>query len=98
MNGSAVAIDTSTQDLDGWFDARFDKKMSEREAAKTPSMTIIATKGTLDAAYPPFILASTAAALGWEVSVFFTCSTTARKSSSPRSPSGWGPRASCRER
>ncbi|OGA53668.1 MAG: NADH dehydrogenase [Betaproteobacteria bacterium RIFCSPLOWO2_12_FULL_62_58] len=35
-------------------------------------MTIIATKGTLDWAYPPFILASTAAALGWNVSVFFT--------------------------
>jgi peroxiredoxin family protein len=35
-------------------------------------MTIIATKGTLDWAYPPFILASTAAALGWSVSVFFT--------------------------
>jgi peroxiredoxin family protein len=37
-----------------------------------PSMTIIATKGTLDWAYPPFILSSTAAALGWDVSVFFT--------------------------
>ncbi|OFW27812.1 MAG: NADH dehydrogenase [Acidobacteria bacterium RIFCSPLOWO2_02_FULL_65_29] len=35
-------------------------------------MTIIATKGTLDWAYPPFILASTAGALGWEVSMFFT--------------------------
>ena len=35
-------------------------------------MTIIATKGTLDWAYPPFILASTAAALGWNVSMFFT--------------------------
>lgn len=35
-------------------------------------MALIATKGTLDMAYPPFILASTAAALGWEVSVFFT--------------------------
>ncbi|HET9650771.1 MAG TPA: DsrE/DsrF/DrsH-like family protein [Usitatibacter sp.] len=35
-------------------------------------MTIIATKGTLDWAYPPFILASTAAALGWNVSIFFT--------------------------
>ncbi|MDH4323877.1 MAG: DsrE/DsrF/DrsH-like family protein [Betaproteobacteria bacterium] len=35
-------------------------------------MTIISTKGTLDFAYPPFILASTAAALGWNVSVFFT--------------------------
>ncbi|GMR19625.1 MAG: DsrE/DsrF/DrsH-like family protein [Gammaproteobacteria bacterium] len=35
-------------------------------------MAIIATKGTLDWAYPPFILASTAAALGYEVEIFFT--------------------------
>jgi len=33
---------------------------------------IIASKGTLDWAYPPFILASTAAALGYETQVFFT--------------------------
>ncbi len=60
------------QDLNAWFDTKFDEKMRQREAAHVPSMTIIATKGTLDMAYPPFILASTAAALGWEVSVFFT--------------------------
>ncbi|MDT8387579.1 MAG: DsrE/DsrF/DrsH-like family protein [Thiogranum sp.] len=42
------------------------------EEAKTPSMAIIATKGTLDWAYPPFILASTSAALGWDTSIFFT--------------------------
>jgi peroxiredoxin family protein len=35
-------------------------------------MAIIASKGTLDMAYPPFILASTAAALGYEVQIFFT--------------------------
>lgn len=35
-------------------------------------LAIIATKGTLDWAYPPFILASTAAALGYDVEVFFT--------------------------
>jgi peroxiredoxin family protein len=35
-------------------------------------MAIIATKGTLDWAYPPFILASTAGALGYEVQIFFT--------------------------
>ena len=35
-------------------------------------MAIIASKGTLDMAYPPFILATTAAALGWEVQIFFT--------------------------
>lgn len=40
--------------------------MSEKKLA------IIATKGTLDWAYPPFILASTAAALGYQVQIFFT--------------------------
>jgi peroxiredoxin family protein len=35
-------------------------------------LAIIATKGTLDWAYPPFILSSTAVALGYEVQVFFT--------------------------
>jgi peroxiredoxin family protein len=35
-------------------------------------LAIIATKGTLDWAYPPFILGSTAAALGYEVEIFFT--------------------------
>jgi peroxiredoxin family protein len=36
------------------------------------SMTIIATQGSLDMAYPPLILASTAAAFGWDVTVFHT--------------------------
>jgi peroxiredoxin family protein len=43
--------------------------MSENSNTK---LTIIATKGTLDWAYPPFILGSTAAALGKDVTVFFT--------------------------
>jgi len=54
------------------FDEHFEQKMAEKDAQHIPSMTIIVTKGTLDMAYPPFILASTAAALGWEVSLFFT--------------------------
>ena len=40
--------------------------MDERKLA------IIATKGTLDWGYPPFILASTAAALGYATEIFFT--------------------------
>jgi peroxiredoxin family protein len=63
-------------DLDRLIEHRLDallpKKLAELREKQTPSMTIIATKGTLDWAYPPFILASTAAALGWNVSVFFT--------------------------
>ncbi|MCP4410045.1 MAG: peroxiredoxin family protein [Gammaproteobacteria bacterium] len=35
-------------------------------------LAIIATKGTLDWGYPPFILASTAAALGYDTQIFFT--------------------------
>lgn len=59
-------------DMERWFDQRFEQIMRQREEAKTPSMAIIATKGTLDWAYPPFILATTGAALGWDVSIFFT--------------------------
>jgi len=43
--------------------------MSENEAK---SMSIIVTKGSLDWAYPPFILATTAAAMGLNVTMFFT--------------------------
>lgn len=60
------------QRLDELLPAKIEQKLAELKAARTPSLTIIATKGTLDWAYPPFILASTAAALGWDVSVFFT--------------------------
>jgi len=39
---------------------------------RSEKMVIIATKGTLDMAYPPLILASTAAAFGYDVTVFHT--------------------------
>ncbi|MFC7211100.1 DsrE/DsrF/DrsH-like family protein [Natronoarchaeum sp. GCM10025321] len=42
------------------------------EGDDTKQMTIVSTKGTLDMAYPPLILASTAAAFGWDVVVFHT--------------------------
>ena len=58
--------------LDELLPQKLEEKLAELRAAKTTSMTLIATKGTLDWAYPPFILSSTAAALGWDVSVFFT--------------------------
>ncbi|MGH7538038.1 MAG: DsrE/DsrF/DrsH-like family protein [Gemmatimonadales bacterium] len=35
-------------------------------------LALVASKGTLDAAYPPLILAATAASLGWEVGIYFT--------------------------
>ena len=49
-------------------EAKFKKLMSERKRR----MAIIASKGTLDMAYPPLILATTAAAMDIECSIFFT--------------------------
>jgi len=47
--------------------------MSDASSAINPnSMSIIVTKGSLDWAYPPFILGTTAAAMGHEVTMFFT--------------------------
>ena len=43
--------------------------MSESNAK---SMSIIVTKGSLDWAYPPMILSTTAAAMGLDVTMFFT--------------------------
>ena len=75
MNAEAEAVTAST-DRDQWLSDKLDEllptKLQAIEEAKTPSMAIIATKGTLDWAYPPFILASTASALGWDASIFFT--------------------------
>jgi len=75
MSTTAEGMQDSAQ-LDAWLDRKLDellpKKLEQIDAARTPSMSIIATKGTLDWAYPPFILASTAAALGWDVEIFFT--------------------------
>ena len=70
----SVQLDTNTIDrlIAERLDVLLPKKLAEIRESQTPSMTIIATKGTLDWAYPPFILASTASALGWNVSVFFT--------------------------
>lgn len=70
------AGDSGLAELDRRIEERLEvllpQKLAQMKAQKTPSMAIIVTKGTLDWAYPPFILASTGAALGWEVSLFFT--------------------------
>jgi len=64
--------------VDRVVDARLDQLVAEKVAAavkKDPAkgkVAIIASKGTLDMAYPPLILASAAAAMGEEVTVFFT--------------------------
>jgi len=42
------------------------------EEKKRRRLALVASQGSLDMAYPPLILASTAVSLGWEVGVFFT--------------------------
>jgi peroxiredoxin family protein len=69
---AAVLDELIKQRLDEILPQKLEEKLAEIKENRTPSMTIIATRGTLDWAYPPFILSSTAAALGWDVSVFFT--------------------------
>ncbi len=39
---------------------------------KKRRLALIASRGTLDWAYPPFILGSGAASMDWEVAIFFT--------------------------
>ena len=46
--------------------------MSKSDPDAPKRLALIASKGTLDWAYPPFILASAAGAMGWEVGMFFT--------------------------
>ena len=42
------------------------------EPQRRKRLALVASKGTLDQAYPPLILATTAASLGWEVGIYFT--------------------------
>jgi len=55
-----------------WFDKQFTRKMAEYQAGKPRRLSLLVSKGTLDWAYVTFIISSTAAAMDWEVSVFFT--------------------------
>jgi peroxiredoxin family protein len=71
VSGKLLA-EMSADELSAWFDKRFSETMSQNGKNRTPRLSILVTKGTLDWAYPPFILASTAAALGWEATLFFT--------------------------
>ncbi|GAC1454359.1 MAG: hypothetical protein PVSMB4_14980 [Ktedonobacterales bacterium] len=58
------------QRLDTLVKERVSKAL-QRDPAKR-KVAIIASKGTLDMAYPPLILATTAAAMDAEVQIFFT--------------------------
>ncbi|MFN0281577.1 MAG: DsrE/DsrF/DrsH-like family protein [Kineosporiaceae bacterium] len=64
-----------SQGLDEESVRRIVREEVRRAFARDPGMrrgAIVASKGTLDWAYPPLILGNAAAAMGMEVSVFFT--------------------------
>ncbi|MDH5607735.1 MAG: DsrE/DsrF/DrsH-like family protein [Anaerolineae bacterium] len=46
--------------------------MSKSDPNAPKKLSMVASRGTLDWAYPPFIMASAAVAMGWEVEIFFT--------------------------
>jgi peroxiredoxin family protein len=66
-------------EIQKYIDARVEQRVAaimaqkaNAEDARPKRLALVASKGTLDMAYPPLILASTAVSLGWEVGVFFT--------------------------
>ena len=67
-----LSADQAAELLDRIEDLESEVAELRSEAEGSNKMVIIATKGTLDMAYPPLILASTAAAFGYEVTVFHT--------------------------
>ncbi len=69
-SGNIEALPGSAQDA--WFERKFADSMARYQAEQTPALSIMVSKGTLDWAYPPFIIGATAAAMGWEVTMFFT--------------------------
>lgn len=71
ISGKSLA-EMSADDLQAWFNNRFDERMQVHKEGATPRLSIMVTKGTLDWAYPAFIIGSTAAAMGWNASLFFT--------------------------
>jgi peroxiredoxin family protein len=58
--------------VSGGVDMKRGDAMADNAGTNTKKLSMIVTKGSLDWAYPPFILATTAAAMGLEVSMFFT--------------------------
>ncbi len=64
------------QKLGDLVDERVAAALARKEAEAPPGqldrIAIIASKGSLDMAYPPLFLATTAAAMGMEAGIFFT--------------------------
>src|SRR5680860_1556679 len=49
-----------------------DAQQTPEDFPQPKRLALIVSKGTLDQAYPPLVMATTAASMGWEVGIFFT--------------------------
>jgi peroxiredoxin family protein len=71
----ATSTAETATDLDPWvidqIDARV-KMLLDQPAPKQRKLAVVASKGSLDWAYPPLMIANNAAKKGWEVGIFFT--------------------------
>jgi peroxiredoxin family protein len=80
--GSRIGLPLDSEDgkmadenIEQMVEAIVAKKLAELEEEKkyrTKRLAIVASKGSLDMAYPPLILSSTAVSLGWECKIFCT--------------------------
>ena len=70
--------DTLTPEMRSLIQAEVQKQVAEAlqakglDPARPKRVAIIASKGTLDQAYPPLILATAAVAMDMEAAIFFT--------------------------
>ena len=64
-------MSVSEQDVK-YIESIVEEKLKRLLSERKKRMAIIASKGTLDMAYPPLILATTAAAMDIECAIFFT--------------------------
>ncbi len=74
-NGSAASTEVRPAVLTEFDVRRIIRSELQRSSGRdagTQTAALIASQGTLDSAYPPLILATTAAATGMRTSVFFT--------------------------
>jgi peroxiredoxin family protein len=69
MSATEVLLDPAIESI---IEEKVRTILSRRSEEKRKRLAIVASKGTLDMAYPPLILATTAAAMGWEVGIFCT--------------------------
>ena len=71
----ATRIDQSPPDLDARLLSDVEvhgQELLDQPAAKQRKLALVASKGSLDWAYPPLMMANNAATKGWEVGIFFT--------------------------